>query len=201
MIPAMTEEAQAMWDEYAATFDEAPDHGMRDPSVRAAWTDLLLPTLPPGPATIADLGCGTGTLSVLLAAVGHHVRGLDLSGQMIAAATRKAEAADVTVEFRQGDASAPPYPAASCDVVLARHVLWALPDPDAALANWVTLLNPGGRLVLVEGRWSTGAGLPSTECEALVRRHRDDATITQLTDPTLWGHTIDDERYLLVSRA
>lgn len=197
----MTEETQSEWDRYAATFDEEPDHGLRDPAIRTAWTDLLLPTLPPAPATVLDLGSGTGTLSVLLAAAGHRVRGLDLSGEMIAVATRKAEAAGVTVEFRQGDASAPPYPAASCDVVLVRHVLWALPDPDAALARWVDLLNPGGRLVLVEGRWSTGAGIPSTECEALVRRHRADATITQLTDPALWGHDIDDERYLLVSRA
>jgi SAM-dependent methyltransferase len=184
-------------DAYAATFDDEPDHGLRDPAVRAAWAGLLLPLMPPAPARVADLGCGTGSLSVLLAEAGHHVRGLDLSAAMLAIATRKAEG--LPAEFRQGDAADPPYPEASCDVVLARHVLWALPDPDAALARWVGLLAPGGLLVLVEGHWFTGAGLPSAECEAMVRRHRDHVTVTPLTDPALWGREVDDERYLVVS--
>ncbi len=187
--------AMSDWDAYAATFDNEPDHGLRDPAVRAAWAGLLLPLMPPA-ARVADLGCGTGSLSVLLAAEGHRVRGLDLSAAMLEIATRKAEG--LPAEFRQGDAADPPYPAASCDVVLARHVLWALPDPDAALARWVHLLAPGGRLVLVEGLWFTGAGLPSAECEALVRRHRQEVTVTPLTDPALWGRAVDDERYLVV---
>jgi SAM-dependent methyltransferase len=83
--------------------------------------------------------------------------------------------------------------------VLVRHVLWAMPDPDAALARWVGLLVPGGRLVLVEGRWWTGGGLAAAEVEALVRRHRDEATVTPLDDPDLWGGPITDERYLVVS--
>ncbi len=69
----------AYWDSQAATFDEQPDHGLRDPHVRAAWEQLLLPRLPPVPAMIADLGCGTGSLSVLPAAAGHTVAGLDLA--------------------------------------------------------------------------------------------------------------------------
>ncbi len=91
---------------------------------------------------------------------------------MVAAARAKASSPRVEVEVRQGDAGDPAYALASCDVVLARHVLWALPDPEQALARWVRLLRPGGRLVLVEGRWSTGAGLRASELEALVRSHR-----------------------------
>nr|WP_189257424.1 methyltransferase domain-containing protein [Lentzea flava] len=88
---------------------------------------------------------------------------------------------------------------ASADVVLARHVLWALPEPAAALKAWVRLLRPAGRLVLVEGHWSTGAGMTADECQALVRGVRAEATVTWLNDPALWGREIDDERYLLVS--
>ena len=80
-------------------------------------------------------------------------------------------------------------------------MLWALPDPSASLARWVRLLRPGGRLVLVEGSWSTGAGLTAEETERLVREHRSDATVKQLTDPVLWGRQVEDERYLLVSLA
>lgn len=63
----MNEDVRAYWDRQAATFDEDPDHGLRDPLVREAWTSLLLPLLPPAPASVVDLGCGTGSLSVLLA--------------------------------------------------------------------------------------------------------------------------------------
>ena len=44
-----------------------------------------------------------------------------------------------------GDASAPDLPAASFDVVASSLVLF-LPDPRAALARWVALLCPGGRI-------------------------------------------------------
>src|SRR3954468_18295782 len=54
------------WDAHAATFDEEPDHGLTDPAVRSAWAALLASVLPPAPASVVDIGCGTGTLAVLL---------------------------------------------------------------------------------------------------------------------------------------
>ena len=88
----------------------------------------------------------------------------------------------------------------SLDVVLVRHVLWAVPDPDAALAAWVGLLAPSGRLILVEGHWHTGGGLRAETTRSLVLRHRQEAEVTMLTDEALWGGPVNDERYLLVSR-
>ena len=137
-------------------FDREADHGLLDPGVRQAWTELILPLVPLPGSEVADLGCGTGSLSLLLAEDGHRVRGLDLSGQMVEAARAKAARAaaaglPVAAEFRQGDASEPPYPPASCDVVLARHVLWALPDPDAALGQLDEAL-AGARDVAARGR-------------------------------------------------
>jgi len=188
------------WDSQAATFDHEPDHGLLDPRVRQAWQRLLLAELPAAPAAVADLGCGTGTLSVLLAAEGYAVTGLDFAPQMIRAARAKARAASVSARFELSDAAAPTLPAASFDVVLARHVLWAMPDTDDTLEAWLRLLLPGGLLLLVEGRWSTGAGLTAQEAGRAVLRHRSDATITVLSDPALWGAPVTDERYLLVSR-
>lgn len=189
------------WDGQAATFDDEPDHGLRSPRVRAAWAGLLLPLMPADPATVVDLGCGTGSLAVLLAQAGHAVRGLDFSPAMLAVARDKAARAGVSVDFREGDAATPPYGPRTADVVLVRHVLWAMPDPAAALSRWVALLRPGGVLVLVEGRWATGAGLAAATCRDLVRAHRAEAAVTMLTDPALWGRHIADERYLLVSRS
>ncbi|MDZ4092217.1 MAG: class I SAM-dependent methyltransferase [Arthrobacter sp.] len=201
----MDDATRDYWDGQAADFDREADHGLLDPGVRQAWAGLLLPLMPLPGSEVADLGCGTGSLSLLLAEAGHLVRGLDLSGRMVEAARVKAAKAagagtPAAAEFQQGDASDPPYPPASCDVVLARHVLWALPDPDAALGHWTRLLREPGTLLLVEGLWGTGAGIPPAECRELVRGHRRHAEVVPLTDPALWGKEISDERYLILSR-
>ena len=187
------------WDEQATRFDDEPDHGLRDPATRSAWTALLTAHLPPAPARIADVGCGTGTLAVLLSAAGYRILGLDLSVAMIDRANAKAAAAGVDAEFSVGDAMSPPWPARSLDCVLCRHVLWALPDPALALDRWLSLLEPDGRLVLIEGHWSTGAGLTAETALSLLADSGRATTVTELTDPALWGGPIDDERYLVIS--
>ncbi len=188
---------QALWDHEATTFDEAPGHGLRDPAVRAAWRDLLVDRLPAAPGRIADLGCGTGTLSLLLADAGHTVDGVDFAPEMVRLARAKA-AGRPDVRFVEGDAAQPPLEPASYDVVLCRHVLWALPDPAAALRVWIGLLAPGGRLLLVEGRWFNGAGLSAAETVALVEGAGRTAELRRLPEPAYWGREIDDERYLVV---
>jgi SAM-dependent methyltransferase len=185
------------WDAEAARFDDEPDHGLRDPATRAAWLRLLTTHLPAPPARVADLGCGTGTLSVLLADAGHAVDAVDLSPAMVDRARAKAEGrSGETVAV--GDAADPPLAEAAYDVVLCRHVLWALPDPAAALARWVALLRPGGRLVLVEGFWHTGAGLTTATTEELLRGAGRTPTTHPLGDPVLWGGPVTDERYLVL---
>jgi SAM-dependent methyltransferase len=140
------------------------------------------------------------------------VHGLDLSPAMVRRARAKAAGVPGT-SFAVGDAAAPDLPAGSFDVVLSRHVLWALPDPAAGLRRWCDLLAPGGRLLLVEGRWFNGAGLSASETAALVAHAREQPPtqggttphstgleVHHLTDPVYWGRVIDDERYLAVSR-
>jgi SAM-dependent methyltransferase len=154
----VNDEVMRRWDAEAADFDDEPDHGLVDPDVRAAWRSLLLGVLPPAPGRVADLGCGTATLALLLAEAGYAVDGVDFSPEMVRRARAKVSGrADVTIT--EGDARVPPLSPGDHDAVLCRHVLWALPEPVAALRRWVDLLRPGGRLVLVEGSWSTGAGL------------------------------------------
>jgi SAM-dependent methyltransferase len=195
------EDAAAYWDEQAETFDDEPDHGLRDPAVRAAWASLVTAALPPAPVRIADLGCGTGSLSVLLAEAGHEVSGIDLAPRMVERARAKAAAAGVDAEFSVGDATEPPWSPGTFEVLLARHVLWALPDPGRGLDRWLSLLRPGGRLVLVEGRWCTGAGLAAADVVAMLAALGRRAVVTELSDPALWGGPISDERYLIVSTA
>lgn len=192
----------ALWDAEAPRFDEAADHGLRDDTVRAAWRSLLVSLLPPAPARVADLGCGTGTLSLLLAGEGYAVDGVDFSPAMVARAVAKADGRSdgrLDVRFMVGDAAVPPLAPGAYDVVLCRHVLWALPDPAAALRHWVDLLAPGGQLVLVEGRWFNGAGLSAAETVALVEATGRPAELTRLPEPVYWGRAITDERYVVRS--
>lgn len=197
----MTHPTTQDWNAAAATYDDGPDHGLLDPGVRRAWLALLRSHLPPAPADVVDLGCGTGTLSVLLAQEGYRVRGIDTAHEMVHAARYKATDADVCATFELGDADHPAYPPGSCDVVLVRHVLWALPDPAEAIGRWVTLLRPGGRLVLVEGSWHTGGGISVSDCEQALRRHRSTVVIEHLNDENLWGGPVPDQRYLALSTA
>jgi SAM-dependent methyltransferase len=191
-------DATRYWDEQAETFDNEPDHGLTDPSVREAWARLLSPLMPPS-ASVADVGSGTGTLAVLLGQAGHRVSGIDVSPRMVDAARAKAAAAGVPAEFVVGDAGSPPWAPGSFDVVFTRHVLWAMPEPNEALERWVGLLRPGGLLLLIEGRWSTGAGLTAEDATELVLRHRAEATVKTLDDHAFWGGPITDERYLISS--
>ena len=205
-------EARAYWDAAAPGFDAEPDHGLHDPSVRQPWAELLRTYLPPPPASVLDLGCGTGSLTVLLAALGHAVTGLDFSEAMIALAEAKTEAeAQARTAgappaagpwrrplFHVMNAAEPSFAPASFDVLLCRHLLWALPAPAAVLRRWAALLKPGGRLLLIEGRWHTGSGLPAAEIAAMLPPALVLAGVQDLSgNPRYWGKPVDDERYIL----
>jgi len=197
----MTDDLRALWDAEAEAFDEAADHGLHDPEVRRAWANLLLPLINGRGLQVADLGCGTGTLSLLLASEGgHFVSGVDFSPEMIRRAREKGGRTVPRSVFTVADAANPPLPSGSFDVVLSRHVLWAMPDPAAAVENWIGLLAPTGVLILVEGRWHTGVGLTADECIQLVSGRRNDVQLLVLDDPSYWGGPISDERYLIISR-
>ncbi|MFD3837852.1 class I SAM-dependent methyltransferase [Streptomyces sp. NPDC058642] len=188
------------WDAEAASFDDEPDHGLRDPDVRAAWADRLRSWLPGRACDILDLGCGTGSLSLLAAEQGHRVTGVDSSPAMVDLARAKLAGRDAA--FLVGDAATPPVGEQRFDVVLVRHVLWALPDPGRALRHWRELLRPGGRLVLIEGVWGavSPVGIPAERLTALLESVTAHVRVEPLSgDPLLWGRAVADERYAVVA--
>jgi SAM-dependent methyltransferase len=202
------------WDAAAPDFDGEPDHGLRDPAVRRAWARRLADWFPAEPSDVLDLGCGTGSLSLLALEAGHRVVGVDLAPSMVAEA--RAKCVGRPARFEVGDAADPPLADGRFDVVLARHLLWTLPDPHAALRRWVALTRPGGRLVLVEGRWHpAGAvtpyarGAESMPWAGGVRGEELVAALDPLVDrlelvclsgeAALWGREVDDERYAVLA--
>jgi SAM-dependent methyltransferase len=192
--------ADVDWDAQAASFDEEPDHGLRDPEVRRAWAARLASWLPARASDVLDLGCGTGSLSLLASEQGHRVTGVDSSSAMIDLARAKLAGRDAA--FLVGDAAIPPVGEQRFDAVLVRHVLWALPDPGRALRHWRGLLRPQGRLVLVEGVWGTvtPVGIPADRLAALLTPLAGEVRLERLSeDPLLWGKAVDDERYAVVA--
>ncbi|ELS52124.1 class I SAM-dependent methyltransferase [Streptomyces viridochromogenes] len=192
--------ADVDWDAAAASFDDEPDHGLRDPDVRRAWGARLRSWLPEHASDVLDLGCGTGSLSLLAAEQGHRVTGVDRSAAMVGLARAKLAGRDAV--FLVGDAAAPPVGEERFDVVLVRHVLWALPDPARVLRHWAGLLRPGGRLVLVEGVWGrvSPVGIPADRLTGLLAPLAGQVRVQWLSDDeALWGKAVDDERYAVLA--
>jgi len=144
---ALQDEIRQWWDEDAATYDNSATHRPRRPAERAAWTAALARLLPAPPSRVLDCGAGTGFLSLIAARLGHDVTAVDLSGRMLAKLQEAAAQEGLAITTVEGPADV--APAGNYDVVMERHLLWTLPDPEAALVAWRTAVPKGGRLISV----------------------------------------------------
>jgi len=155
------QEVAAHWNRRAPGFDADFGHSIRTPAERAAWDrilDLVVPAR--GKLDALDVGCGTGFLVFELAARGHRVTGVDFAPAMIAEARRKAADRAIAVRLEEADAEQLPFAPASFDLVISRHLLWTLPHPEAAIDEWIRVLRPGARLVVVDGQFDPSALIP-----------------------------------------
>lgn len=142
------------WNHHAETYDEQYQHGLKSSAEKNAWMQLLRTLIPEKKQRILDVGAGTGFLSLMLAEQGHDVTGVDLSPGMLQVAKTKAASAKLTnVQFSEGDAENLNEPSEFYDIVINRHLLWAMPHPEQAVAEWARVLKPGGRLIIIDGDW------------------------------------------------
>lgn len=114
--------------------------------------------------SILDVGCGTGTLLVAVAAAanpGGRLVGIEPSPEMRARAEAKAARAGIAIDLIDAPAQQLPFPDASFDVVFCTLVIHHLPDTSRqkALREMRRVLRPGGRLVIAEMGGSQGGGL------------------------------------------
>ena len=158
------QQVAAHWNRRAASFDEDFGHSIRSPAERAAW-DRILDLVLPGRARLdaVDLGCGTGFLSFELAARSHRVTGVDFAPAMLTEARRKATERGAAVRFEEGDVERLRFAPGSFDLAISRHLLWTLPHPEAAIDEWIRILRPGGRLVVVDGQFDASVAPPASE--------------------------------------
>jgi ubiquinone/menaquinone biosynthesis C-methylase UbiE len=111
----------------------------------------LIDQLGPAPGQrILDLGCGTGTLALLVKERQPEaaVAGLDADPEMLWRAGEKAAAAGVEVELSEGRSDAMPYGDGSFDAVVSTLFFHHLSRPvrDATAAEIVRVLAPGSEL-------------------------------------------------------
>lgn len=112
-----------------------------------------------GAGRVLDAGCGSGRLTVALAAAEAEVTGIDTNVGQLDDARRRAEEAGAALTLLEADFNAPlPFDGASFDAVTSRLALMAAGDPVATLTELRRVLEPGGRLVTV--LWAAPAENP-----------------------------------------
>jgi len=103
---------------------------------------------------VLDVGCGTGTLTVMLkqSEPGADVVGLDGDSETLAVARDKATAAGMTIKFHEAMAYAPPFAAGSFDLIVSSLVFHHLTTENKlrTLTKSFDLLRPGGTLHIAD---------------------------------------------------
>jgi ubiquinone/menaquinone biosynthesis C-methylase UbiE len=108
--------------------------------------------------TAVEVGCGTGSLAIALAAARRDAEVVGVDGDPHVLALARAKPGAARVAWRQGLADALPLDDASADAAICSLLLHHLTDEAkaAALAELVRVLQPGGTLHVAD--WGPPAG-------------------------------------------
>jgi len=140
--------AQTYFDENAAEWDRIRSLHVPEREVEAA----ILEALGPGPfELLLDLGTGTGRVLELAAGRARRLVGVDTNREMLKCARVRLDKAElVNCSVRLADIYNLPFSEESAGAVVIHQVLHFLDNPKAALIEAIRVLQPGGRLVLVD---------------------------------------------------
>jgi ubiquinone/menaquinone biosynthesis C-methylase UbiE len=104
-----------------------------------------------GSEQVLDAGSGTGHTALAFAPHVAEVVAIDLTEAMLAQGQRLAQESGISnIIFQHGDVEQLPFAAASFDMVTSRYSAHHYPRPQAALAELVRVLKPGGHFILVD---------------------------------------------------
>lgn len=138
----------------------AESEPLREPVIRAIVDYLQLPVGSRG----LDAGCGIGGPALILAeavGAGGHVTGLDLSGEFIAHARKRAEDSPLRdrVSFRQGNVTNLPYDGNCFDWAWSADCVGYAPmEPLSTIKEMARVVKPGGQVAVL--MWSAQQLLP-----------------------------------------
>lgn len=171
---------------YAKIGEERQRHARQKPFSDPECGRLLMEfgavlcLLPPAPARVLDLGCGTGWTSTFLARSGYEVVGLDISADMVAAAeAERARLGLDNLRFVAGDYEAAGFDS-EFDAALFFDSLHHAEDEVAALRVAFKALRPGGVCVTSEpgvGHAETDHAVEAKETFGVTERDMEPARI------------------------
>ena len=95
---------------------------------------------------IADIGCGVGTHSIIMAKEGHQVYGIDINESLLNLAQERARFEKLNIEFKVGSANLLPWPDNSMDITFALELIEHIPDWEKCIAEFTRILRKGGLL-------------------------------------------------------
>jgi ubiquinone/menaquinone biosynthesis C-methylase UbiE len=117
-----------------------------------ALADKVSKTVPTD-GQVLEVAPGPGFLSIEIARTGrYHVTGLDISKTFVEIAQANARAADVSIDFRQGNASAMPFANTQFDFIVCTAAFKNFTQPVQALAEMYRVLKPGGQALIADLR-------------------------------------------------
>jgi SAM-dependent methyltransferase len=132
---------------------------------------------------VIDVGTGSGgTVAIPAALRGARVVGVDVTPEHFQAATGRADAAGVEVEWVEGDAAAMPLPDARFDRVLSTFGHAFAPDQEGAARELVRVCRSGG--TIVAAMWTPEGH--NGQMFALMGKHMP-APPPGFQPPILWG--------------
>lgn len=146
------------WDYGSKFYDTAPGNGGIEEC--QIWKELLSKAIGSSPKNILDVGSGTGIIAMYLAELGHSVTAVDFSEGMMDVARKKAREKGVNIRLMEMDVENLNFEDETFDCVTARYVLWTMSHPEKAVKEWVRVVKPGGRIVIIDGKWITKGLLP-----------------------------------------
>jgi len=166
-IPSIfKEEIRGYWNHRSESYSGEFGHGFFSSQEYNLWIELLRRHIPPAQndSRALDLGTGPGFMAMLLYEIGYGVDGVDIAENMITIARESASQKSFSINYHCGDVENLQFTEELFDVVICRHLMWTLADPERAIQNWKILLKPRGMMVIIDGVW-----VPNTP-EACLRR-------------------------------
>jgi ubiquinone/menaquinone biosynthesis C-methylase UbiE len=141
----------------AVTYDPVTQYAL--PPNETWVRQSLIKSIRVKPLRILDLGCGTGSTTLLLkqAFPDAEVIGVDLSPYMLVVADYKAKQAHLDIHWQHGNAEDTHLPPASFDLVTASLLFHELPPviSQAVLRECFRLLKTGGEVAILDGNQKT----------------------------------------------
>lgn len=146
---------QKFWDDSAQRYAAKP---IADETSYAKTMERTCAHLKPTDEVL-EVGCGSGSTAILLAASVAHMTATDLSGKMIDIGRETAQTQGVeNITFERTDVEASVAPPKQYDAVLAFNLLHLTRDPATVIRQLRGQIKPGGlfisKSICLEGKWA-----------------------------------------------